>query len=428
VRGPAPRLLWLALLLWPGSLTAQSLRSAFTRLFIFGDCGIPLCLSGSDPVHANHFVALPDSNPVTVALLRGLRTSIVTSVSNIPASVASGGAAVTFVQGLPVTTPISAGPILGERASTLGWHRMLLGVNVTGGRFDRLHGMRLRNVRLHFAHSNVGAVELGDPDFENDIITVTPDFHLRLLATSVFATYGLTRTLDVGVVVPVIHASLAGRSIGTVTCSVPLTCLHQFGTTTAPQSADTTRVDASSTGFGDVTLRAKLALLTRGRWDFALLSETRLPTGREEDFMGDGHFGFRVQAIASATWGQFTGHLNGGYFARGGDQLNNAVLFTAGFDLLALPWLTLAGDVASQWQTGTVPFSYGSTVTYDLPTARSLRLTNVPDQRDDRLDGSLGVKLTNNRGLAGLANLYLPLRSAGLQAPIVWTVGAQYDF
>ena len=405
---------------------AQSLRSRFNELFVFGDCGVPLCLSGSDPIHALHFIPSSDSNVITLGLLQGLRSSIVTSVSNIPASAGSGGAAVVFVQGLPVTTPISSGPVLGERAPTLGRHRLLLGVNVTGGRFDRLNGIPLKVVRLNFVHQDIGNPGLGDPQFENDVITVTPDFHFSLLATSLFATYGLTSVLDFGVIIPVIRASLHGRSIGVITCTNP--CLHAFGTPAAPQLEDTARVDASATGLGDVTLRTKLALPSRGRWNFALLAEARLPTGREKDFMGDGHFDLRAQAITSATWGVFTGHANGGYFARGGSELNDAVLATVGFDVLALPWLTVAGDVASQWQIGQEVFSFGTSVSYLYPVARTISLANVPDRRDDRLDGSLGIKLSNNRGLTGLANLYFPLRGAGLQAPLIWTLGAQYDF
>jgi len=108
--------------------------------------------------------------------------------------------------------------------------------------------------------------------------------------------------------------------------------------------------------------------------------------------------------------------------------LNDAVLATVGFDVLALPWLTVAGDLASQWEIGKEVFSFGSSVRYTAPVVRTLALANVPDRRDDRLDGSLGIKLTNNRGLTGLANLYFPLRGAGLQAPLIWTLGAQYDF
>jgi hypothetical protein len=303
---------------------------------------------------------------------------------------------------------------------------LLLGLSLTGGRFDRLRGLPLRDVELNFIHQDIGNPGMGDPAFENDVITVSPDIHLTLLVTSVSATYGLTGFLDLGVVVPVVHASLSGRSVAVIHCTECL--FHFFGTPAAQQLEDTSTVQGSATGIGDIALRGKVALLTRRRWALAVLSEARLPTGREEDLLGEGHLGFRAQAIGSATWGAFTAHANAGYFARGSTKLNDAALATVGFDVLATTWLTVAADVASQKQIGREPFSLAGTVRFLYPVEREVGFSNVPNRRDDRLDGSIGVKLTNNRGLTGLANLYFPLKSAGLQAPFIWTLGAQYDF
>jgi len=409
-------------------VAAQSLRSRFEDFFIFGDCGVPLCLSGSVPGHELHYipVATGAGNPITQRLLSSFQASIVTSLSNIPASLGSGGATIQFVQGLPVTTPVSTGPIFGERGTALGRHRLLTGVNLTGGRFTRFRGTALRDVRLKFIHQDVGNPGLGDPAFENDVITVIPDVHVSLLAFSGYALYGVTDFLDIGVVIPVVRASLWGRSIGTIECGTP--CVHAFGTQALPQLQDTARVDASATGLGDVTIRVKLALPGTGRWRFAVLTEARLPTGHEDDLLGAGKLGLRAQAIASATWGVFTGHVNAGYFDRGGTALNDAALATVGFDVLATRWLTVAADLAGQWQIGPEPFSLGGTARFIAPIVREVKLSNVPSSRDNRYDGSIGFKLTNNRGLTGLANAYIPLNDAGLRSPLLWTVGAQYDF
>src|SRR3712207_9458870 len=44
----------------------------------------------------------------------------------------------------------------------------------------------------------------------------------------------------------------------------------------------------------------------------------------------------------------FTPHANVGYLYRAGDQLNDAVLATLGFDHLLAPWATLAADVVTE--------------------------------------------------------------------------------
>jgi hypothetical protein len=77
---------------------------------------------------------------------------------------------------------------------------------------------------------------------------------------------------------------------------------------------------------------------------------------------------------------------------------------------------------------GTSPFPLPGPVRFDAPIPTEIRLSNVPNLRDNRVDGSLGFKVTNGRGLTGVANAYFPLKDAGLQAPLIWTFGAQYDF
>jgi len=412
---------------------AQSLRSRFDDLFIFGDCGVPLCLAGSIAAgsgHGNHYIPAVNSRSALVipALLGDLASSITTTVSNIPLSIGSGGATFSFVEGLPVTTPVSAGPILGERGQTLGRHRMLVGVTVTGGEFYKLRGVPLRSAEINFTHQDVGNPGLGDPQFETDIFLVRPDFRFKLLATAFTGTYGLTDFLDVGLTVPVIHASLSGQSIARIVCTAP-PCFHFFaGDATNPQLSDTTSLRASATGLGDVAVRAKLGITRNRRVALALLGELRLPTGREEDFLGSGEVAFKLVGVASRTWGTFTSHANAGYFARGGKEENDAVLATIGFDNLVGQIVTMSADLVTQWQVGAQPFNLPGPTHFDLPFAADVPLMNVPDVRDNRIDGSFGLKFTNRRGLTGVVNAQFPLRSAGLQGSLIWTLGAQYDF
>ena len=84
--------------------------------------------------------------------------------------------------------------------------------------------------------------------------------------------------------------------------------------------------------------------------------------------------------------------------------------------------------MTGQWQIGTDPFPLGGTAQFIGSPARDVKFSNLPSGRDNRLDGSVGFKVTNNRGLTGVANVYLPLNSAGLRSPFIWTIGAQYDF
>src|SRR3954464_7833970 len=132
----------LALLAHP--LQAQHLRDRLSDLFIFGAGEDPLTLGGtSDPnnpdsirIHGNHFVpAAVASNGTVISFLTN---SIGSNVANVPVSATSGGSTFRFEGGVPTQTSISAGPIFGERAQTLGRGRILAGLSRTGIHFKTL--------------------------------------------------------------------------------------------------------------------------------------------------------------------------------------------------------------------------------------------------------------------------------------------------
>jgi len=141
-------------------LQAQHLRDRLSDLFIFGSGDSPLNLGGtSDPnnpdsigIHGNHFVpAAVASNGTVISFLTN---SIGSNVANIPVSATSGGSTFSFQAGVPTQTSISAGPIFGERAQTLGRGRVLLGLSRTSVHFKTLRGVDLDHVGFTFTHAN----------------------------------------------------------------------------------------------------------------------------------------------------------------------------------------------------------------------------------------------------------------------------------
>ena len=152
------------------SVEAQSLKESINELFIFGDCGQPLCLSVGTG-HGSHFI--PAITQGTNTVIGFLETSIARTVAATPISATSSGTTYTLVGGLPVPSSSSPGPIYGERAQTLGRGRFFLGGYVTGLEFTTLNGNPLDNVAFNFGHQNVDPDSTyGDPDFENDHVAV----------------------------------------------------------------------------------------------------------------------------------------------------------------------------------------------------------------------------------------------------------------
>ena len=207
------------------------------------------------------------------------------------------------------------------------------------------------------------------------------------------------------------------------------TAAHFFGGTPAnPQLSSTRSTAGSASGIGDVAARVKVNLMQSERTSFALLADARFPTGSAEDLLGSGHFSARALGVLSAQLGPFSPHANVGVLLRNTDSLNNAVLVTVGFDHVMASWATLAADVVSQFQVGESKVTLPGTVTYDVPFVRTVEPTNIPNQRDDLINASLGFKFLTGSGVTIVTNALLPFNEGGLRPNLMWTAGLEYNF
>ncbi|HWA58165.1 MAG TPA: hypothetical protein VG692_12970 [Gemmatimonadales bacterium] len=407
---------------------AQKLRDKIGELFTFGNCGQPLCLDGSINAgtgHGNHFI--PAAATGNFAVISFISDAVATNASNFPLSATSSGVTFKLVGGVPVKSTSSAGPIFGERAQTMGRGRFLLGTNMSGIRFKTLRGVPIDNLRLTFTHEDIGNPGLGDPTFENDVIDVRMSMYVDLLVTSFFATYGLMDHVDLSVAAPLVHTSFQGRSTAQI---VPFgtPAFHFFGGTSAdPILRASTATFGSATGIGDVAGRIKINFSNKPGFAFAVLGDARFATGDEKQLLGAGHSSFRAMAIASAQYGQFSPHLNGGYLWRGGDLANDAVIANVGFDQALNDWTTFAADVLSEWEVGDSKLTLPGPVTFSFPFVRSVDPTDIPNKRDNRANASVGFKFITG-GPTIITNALIPLIRGGLQPNVVWTVGGEFNF
>jgi hypothetical protein len=219
-------LLLSLLLIVPANAAAQGLRGKIGELFIFGTGEQPLFLAGtadntSVQAHAGHFVPSAVGNNAT--LISFLTSAIGASIAAIPISATSSGTTFRFESGVPVQTSTSPGPIIGERAQTLGKGRVFVGASVSQLNFKTLRGVDLDNLRLNFTHANAdfagcdtifgGDCTLqGIPELENDFIQLDLALELDVRATTFQLTYGLLDRVDIGVAVPIVSASLRTRA------------------------------------------------------------------------------------------------------------------------------------------------------------------------------------------------------------------------
>ncbi len=430
----------------PSPATAQHLRDRISDLFIFGPGEEPLFLAGSgDPnnpaslqVHGLHFI--PASNAENGALIAFITDALGSSIGRIPIGSTSGGETFRFEGGVPVKTSTSAGPIFAERAQTLGRGRVLAGISRTGFRFATLRGVDMHNIDLTFTHQNVdfpgcdeqfGAdcSQYGVPVLENDAMAFHLSMDLDVRVTSMYITYGVTDRFDFGLVVPIVQANFTGESDAQIEPFGGTTVAHYFaGTPDNPVLSAHRQSLGSAAGLGDVALRLKLNMRQTPDASFAVLLDGRFPTGSKEDLLGAGRFAGRALIILNSRMGDFSPHLNAGYLHPAGNEQNDAVLGTVGFDHRMSDLFTLAADLVTELQVGDSKLPLPGIVTYEAPFRRTLNPTNIPAIRDDVVSGSFGFKMTPARNTTIVLNTLFPLNRGGLRPNLVYTAGIEYTF
>lgn len=419
-----------ALVLAATPLAAQDLRTRITtQLFTFGTCGEPLCLAGSLVGHGSHFI--PADSASGSSIIAFLANAIGTSVGNTPIGSASSGTTFQFINGAPVKTSTSAGPIFGERSQTLGKGRFFAGLNVTQMHFERLRGIPMNQIIFNFTHQNIAPTDtMGSPSFENDVIQVKVAMNVDLLVSTMVLGYGLVDGLDVSVAIPVVRTSIEGRSVATILPFGGFPTPHMFAIDPSgnPVLTAIATTSGAATGLGDIAARVKLNITQTKGFGTAVVFEGRFPTGNKNNLLGSGAFSGRGMLVASATFGQLTPHANLGYVFRDGDLQNNSLVANLGFDQLVGSGVTMGFDLLSDWQLGASKLTVPPPVEYQAPYPHEVIPTNIPGQRDNTAAASVGFKFQTQRGIMIVTNALFPLRNSGLQPSVVWTGGLEYNF
>ena len=424
---------------------AQGLRDDINQLFIFGPGQDPLFLAGTagNPnatvaLHGTHFE--PSAASQNGTIINFITDAVGGNVADFPFSAASGGTTFRFEGGTPIPTSVSTGPVFAERGQTLGGGRVLVGFSYNTFRYASIRGVDLHNVNLVFTHENVTGPKCdsivgkscnpyGVPTLENDIMPFNLSLDIAVSLASFTFTYGISDRIDIGVALPVVSTSLVGQSQANIIPFGGDSAFHYFaGTATNPVLSASRFVQGSATGIGDVAVRMKVNVHNSDQSSVAILADARFPTGSEQDLLGAGQFSGRLVGVVSARFGAFSPHADIGYLRRVGTFRNDAVLGTIGFDHLMAPAVTLAADLITQLQVGNNKLTIPTSVTYDQPFVRTVRTSDIPNIRDDLVNGSLGFKFTITGGPTVITNALFPLNRGGLRPNVLYTLGLEYGF
>ena len=377
-------------------------------------------LYGSQGIHVEPSPFFPVETSFQASSLQGLDqlNNQLTSAIGLPSFNSSvTGFTFDMDRGIPIRTTESLGPLLTERATTLGAHKLNVAVTYTRVNFTTLQGKDLNNLDLIFRRNDVN--EGCDPSnslllARCDIIRARLKVDLNQDIVAFIATYGFTSAWDVGLVVPFTHVRLRAKASAAIYdqfgnpdgTKIGAIEIHRFGQNSTPSDASG---GGEETGLGDIILRTKYNFLRNlggSTPDLAFLFEVKLPTGDEKRLLGTGETNLAGLLIASKTYGRwFTPHVNVGYEINTGDLEQNTIRYAIGFDARLLSELSFGADVIGR-----------------LKPDRS----GIGDHINDL---SLGVKWNPLNSLIFRANVQIPLdKNSGLRADFIPTVGAEYLF
>src|SRR5262245_22964447 len=183
-------------------------------------------------------------------------TALTSQIVSLPLPPPASGFTYEFNPALGVfsRTTTSFGPILSERAETIGARRVSIGFAYQRLSFDSIEGVDLSNVPAVFTHDD--AILLGGRE---DVVTTVNSIEAEVSRTAVFISYGVTNRLDVSVAVPMVTADLVVTSDATI---------QRIGTTN-PETHFFRSIEddigtrrqftafGNASGLGDVTVRLK---------------------------------------------------------------------------------------------------------------------------------------------------------------------------
>jgi hypothetical protein len=475
-----------------GSLFPTSACSGKTAI----GCAIPNLygprgLALPNPGYSDHFMNSVIEN------FSALNTELATQLTLLPlASPASGFTySVDTNTGLVVRTAESFGPVMTERGETIGRHKLFIGGTFQRFRFSTIDGHSLRNLPSVFTQTP-GSVPAGAKPLEEQFISTRNSVDLKLNQFTVYGTFGLTNRLDVSVAIPFLQVGLNVNSVATINriqntepivtpgavgqpdviscCSSggpgpfgPVyanyfdtnnkagSLVRQFSNnqyapdilTNAAKTGDLywNPSKNNAAGLGDVTFRIKDNVYKSERMSLSVVTDVRVPSGDETNFLGSGAWGVKPFAALSIRTGSLTPHVNLGYQWNGSSLLGGNIwtgtkaglpgflFFSVGTDFGLTRRLTLGADYMGQ-ELINAPRVEMSNYTSQGPLVSTGQVGVFPTvvngnkQTYNQSNASFGLKYNAFNRFLISGNLLIALNNGGLRERVTPLIGLSYTF
>jgi hypothetical protein len=383
-----------------------------------------ICLGASE-LHARSLVAVLKDPAFAELDLAPLGPALADTVaSTYP--VASASSSVTYVYNPALETferrTGVAGPIIGERADTIGQGQFNLGFSYSYVGLTQINGDDMDSlVNTPVVDGQVisfpvpGGVTLENGQFTNFLpVRVKLDLDVQAHLFTPSLTYGLTPDLDVNLTLPLLYTSLEVRA----KTEVPDPRLPEFTLAPGDPNMSQGRISDSESAFGigDILLRSKYVLRRGKPFDVAGLLGLSLPSGDEDDFRGMGDTRVQPLLIASRVFAErYQPFVNVGVDLNANDVDRSVVRWSVGGTAQIIAPLTAAvvflgrHELARQTDKIQTPFFFQI-------------------ERNDSFDASVGLRYRFTDSGVVSVNTIVPLNDEGLRAEAIPTFQVEYAF
>jgi hypothetical protein len=340
--------------------------------------------------------------------------------------VASASSSVTFVYNRELDTverrPGPLGPILGERAETIGQGRFDLALtysfvdltSIDGEPLDDLVNAPVVNGRFLFFPVPRGAM-LKDGRFTTVLpVRVNLDLDVEAHIFSPSVTYGVTPDLDVNLTVPIVRTSLDLRTRSLIPDPRFPSFALEPGNPLAGREVQS--ASASSVGVGDLLLRAKYVVWRGEPVDVAAGLGLSLPTGSADDFQGAGTTRVEPGLIASRVVGTWLELLaNAGIALDAKDVGRSVVQWAIGGTLMPVEQVAVPIVFLGRDELGAPAEPIANPFFFQI-------------ERSDTVDASVGIRWRFADTAVLSANALVPLNRQGLRADFIPTLEVEGTF
>lgn len=416
-----------------------------------------------------------------------LNAAIATQLTLLPLASPASGFTYTYdpTTGVYSRSAQSFGPVLTERAETIGRHKFYFGGTFQRFRFNKLDGVDLHNFQAVFDHQ----ITTPTGDWREQFISTQNSIDLKINQFTVFGTYGLTNRIDLSVDIPFVQVGYNVNSSATINRivntepiftpgpnGINVECCasaggagpygpnwgyyfdpnnkqgssqrnfsNGSGSSAQPGDIYFNPSKNSAAGIGDVTFRVKGTIHRTERIVIALASDLRLPTGDESNFLGSGAWGVKPFAAISVRTGWLTPHVNLGYQWNGSsylggniwngtkDKLPDFAFFSIGTDIGVTRRLTAAVDYIGQ-ELISAPRIISATYTSLGPLVSTRQtgtfptISTVDKETYNQSNSAFGFKYNLFDRLIVSGNLLVALNEGGLRQRVTPLVGLSYSF